>query len=416
LEETSCCAGDTTPIMAVTTQLLLALLVCATTLLHAGAGQTREDVIKKAVEKMEDDYLKPVLEMKTAMKKREGRFTPKAYRRWWPDRQQCRYQDNTFCRAFSSDDAACNLAPQLCPCGMTGRVDCTSTWRVCREAQPHCTSTKKLGMEFKDVCENYKDECPCGNTKSVVCKHLRFQRKNKPKNKNRKPTLQRERRLPNPMEKPKLEQEPLPEFHLDSLQLQKPLASSSTEQRDDSAEREKEYLGQSSEEDSTSSEEDHASSEEDHASSEEDQASSEEDLTVRARDLTTMIKRGGLDRSRVGRPAGHHNKQKPARTQMLLEVKPLHVETDMARVEELVRAVQRDGLEWGKSKLVEIGYGIKKLQISCAVELDKVSIDWLLEQIKGLKDFVQSVDVADVRQNGVASSRLLHGGWWWMIG
>jgi len=52
-----------------------------------------------------------------------------------------------------------------------------------------------------------------------------------------------------------------------------------------------------------------------------------------------------------------------------------------------------DGLLWGASKLVPIGYGIKKLQISCVIEDDKVGLDLINEHIEALEDLVQSVDV-----------------------
>lgn len=46
------------------------------------------------------------------------------------------------------------------------------------------------------------------------------------------------------------------------------------------------------------------------------------------------------------------------------------------------------------AKLVEIAFGIKKLQIMCIVEDDKVSVDALVELIQEFEDFVQSVDIA----------------------
>eukprot|EP00064_Thunnus_orientalis_P011207 superscaffoldBa00001594_g11237 len=62
-------------------------------------------------------------------------------------------------------------------------------------------------------------------------------------------------------------------------------------------------------------------------------------------------------------------------------------ETDMAKLEECVRSVQMDGLLWGASKLVPVGYGIKKLQINCVVEDDKVGTDILEEEITKFEDF-----------------------------
>ncbi|XP_065112549.1 eukaryotic translation elongation factor 1 delta b (guanine nucleotide exchange protein) isoform X3 [Paramisgurnus dabryanus] len=83
-----------------------------------------------------------------------------------------------------------------------------------------------------------------------------------------------------------------------------------------------------------------------------------------------------------------------AKSSILLDVKPWDDETDMGKLEECVRSVQVDGLLWGASKLVPVGYGIKKLQINCVVEDDKVGTDFLEEEITKFEDHVQSVDVA----------------------
>jgi translation elongation factor EF-1beta len=45
---------------------------------------------------------------------------------------------------------------------------------------------------------------------------------------------------------------------------------------------------------------------------------------------------------------------------------------DMAALEAEVRAIQKDGLLWGTSKLAPVGFGIKKLQITCVIEDAKV--------------------------------------------
>lgn len=65
-------------------------------------------------------------------------------------------------------------------------------------------------------------------------------------------------------------------------------------------------------------------------------------------------------------------------------------ETDMSLLEKCVRSVQMDGLLWGASKLVPVGYGIKKLQINCVVEDDKVGTDILEEEITKFEDFVSN--------------------------
>lgn len=83
-----------------------------------------------------------------------------------------------------------------------------------------------------------------------------------------------------------------------------------------------------------------------------------------------------------------------AKSNIILDVKPWDDETDMAKLEECVRSIEMDGLLWGASKLVPLAYGIKKLQISCVVEDDKVSTDDLEEKICAFEDYIQSMDIA----------------------
>ncbi|KAJ6643429.1 putative elongation factor 1-delta [Pseudolycoriella hygida] len=83
-----------------------------------------------------------------------------------------------------------------------------------------------------------------------------------------------------------------------------------------------------------------------------------------------------------------------AKSNVILDVKPWDDETDMKLMEQEVRKIATDGLLWGAAKLVPLAFGIHKLSISCVVEDDKVSIDWLTEEIEKNEDLVQSVDVA----------------------
>lgn len=82
-----------------------------------------------------------------------------------------------------------------------------------------------------------------------------------------------------------------------------------------------------------------------------------------------------------------------AKSSVILDVKPWDDETDMKDLEKQVRGIALDGLLWGASELVAIGYGIKKLRISCVIEDDKVGTDLLEDQITSLDDLVQSMDV-----------------------
>jgi len=83
-----------------------------------------------------------------------------------------------------------------------------------------------------------------------------------------------------------------------------------------------------------------------------------------------------------------------AKSIVTLDVKPYEAETDMAELEQRVRAIEKEGLEWKVSQLVPVAYGVKKLQIKALVIDDLVSVDDLTETIEGFEDIVQSVDVA----------------------
>merc|ERR1712038_2097958 len=94
-------------------------------------------------------------------------------------------------------------------------------------------------------------------------------------------------------------------------------------------------------------------------------------------------------RVREERLAAYH-----AKNSVLLDCKPWDDETDMNKMLKEIKTIQMDGLVWGASKLVPVGYGINKLQIICVVEDEKVSIDELQEKITDFEDYVQSCDVA----------------------
>ena len=70
----------------------------------------------------------------------------------------------------------------------------------------------------------------------------------------------------------------------------------------------------------------------------------------------------------------------------------------MKELEQNLRSIEVDGLVWGASKLVPVGYGISKLQINLVVEDEKVSIDDLQQQVESDEDHVQSTDVAAMQK------------------
>merc|ERR1711997_987954 len=85
-----------------------------------------------------------------------------------------------------------------------------------------------------------------------------------------------------------------------------------------------------------------------------------------------------------------------AKTSVLFDVKPWDDETDMKKMLEACKSIEKEGLVWGASKLVPVGYGINKLQLMCVVEDEKVSIEELGEQMEAFEDYIQSVDVASM--------------------
>jgi len=104
----------------------------------------------------------------------------------------------------------------------------------------------------------------------------------------------------------------------------------------------------------------------------------EEEIEVRAKEA--------LEKSK--------NKGVVLKSAIVIDVKPWDDTTDMKDMEERVRSITMEGLEWKAGKLTEIGYGIKKLQISCHVVDDLVSVDDICEKIQEFEDLVQSTDVS----------------------
>merc|ERR1712002_485068 len=82
-----------------------------------------------------------------------------------------------------------------------------------------------------------------------------------------------------------------------------------------------------------------------------------------------------------------------AKSNIILDIKPWDDETDLEAMEKSIRSITMDGLLWGTGKFVPVGYGIKKLQITCVIEDDKVMMDDLEDNVTGFEDFVQSMDI-----------------------
>ncbi|KAI1082786.1 hypothetical protein F5B20DRAFT_530348 [Whalleya microplaca] len=97
--------------------------------------------------------------------------------------------------------------------------------------------------------------------------------------------------------------------------------------------------------------------------------------------------------------AKKESKPKPAaKSVVTMDIKPWDDETDMVALESAVRAIEKDGLVWGRSQLVPVGFGIKKLQINLVVEDEKISVTELQEEVEGIEEYVQSSDVAAMQK------------------
>ncbi|XP_024191150.1 elongation factor 1-delta 1 [Rosa chinensis] len=89
-------------------------------------------------------------------------------------------------------------------------------------------------------------------------------------------------------------------------------------------------------------------------------------------------------------------KKESGKSSVLLDIKPWDDETDMKKLEEAVRSIEVEGLHWGASKLVPVGYGIKKLTIMLTIVDDLVSVDSLIEErltVEPINEYVQSCDI-----------------------
>ncbi|GMJ00096.1 hypothetical protein like AT2G18110 [Hibiscus trionum] len=109
---------------------------------------------------------------------------------------------------------------------------------------------------------------------------------------------------------------------------------------------------------------------------------------------TEEEKKAAEERAAAVKASG--KKKESGKSSVLLDIKPWDDETDMKKLEEAVRGVQMEGLLWGASKLVPVGYGIKKLQIMMTIVDDLVSVDTLIEEqltVEPINEYVQSCDI-----------------------
>ncbi|KAG6415234.1 hypothetical protein SASPL_122640 [Salvia splendens] len=124
----------------------------------------------------------------------------------------------------------------------------------------------------------------------------------------------------------------------------------------------------------------------------EDAADDDDDLDLFG-DETEEEKKAAEAREAAKAPA---KKKESGKSSVLMDIKPWDDETDMKKLEESVRSVELPGLLWGASKLVAVGYGIKKLQIMLTIVDDLVSVDTMIEEVLTVEphnEYIQSCDI-----------------------
>jgi translation elongation factor EF-1beta len=71
-------------------------------------------------------------------------------------------------------------------------------------------------------------------------------------------------------------------------------------------------------------------------------------------------------------------------------------ETDMKKVEELVRSIKLESLEWKASEVVDYIYGLKKFRIACEVDTSKTTNEELSKKLEALDvEYIQNADIVE---------------------
>ncbi|KAF2828770.1 hypothetical protein CC86DRAFT_404659 [Ophiobolus disseminans] len=87
------------------------------------------------------------------------------------------------------------------------------------------------------------------------------------------------------------------------------------------------------------------------------------------------------------------------KTLVTLSIAPYSASTPIDSLKSHVLAITHDGLVWGNSSYVDVGFGIQKLHQNVVIE-DTVSLEDLQEEIEGLGngEWVQSTDVEGMQK------------------
>lgn len=84
---------------------------------------------------------------------------------------------------------------------------------------------------------------------------------------------------------------------------------------------------------------------------------------------------------------------------MVFDVKVYEAGFDLESLAKKILALSIDGLVWNQEpKILDVAYGVQKLQVGCVIEDDKVLTDDIFDQILAWEDDVQSVDMVSMQK------------------
>lgn len=69
------------------------------------------------------------------------------------------------------------------------------------------------------------------------------------------------------------------------------------------------------------------------------------------------------------------------KSNVIFDIKPCFTKVKLSKLAELVKGIKMEGLIWGSVKTVPLAFGVEKLQMSCAIEDEKVPMEILTEKI-----------------------------------
>lgn len=79
--------------------------------------------------------------------------------------------------------------------------------------------------------------------------------------------------------------------------------------------------------------------------------------------------------------------------QIVLAIRPWSHEQDMDVMTTRITGMSTDGITWGATHVVDIGYGVRELHIAIVCDTSITSIDSLLEELLSMEDLISQVSI-----------------------